>query len=100
MSPLLSTLAGPTSITFTGTSNQSDSLVNKYNETQNLGASLNNGVLNNNNDLDSSLNASQSSDNRIQPGARFPSQTAPARLGMWDDEDDDNILKVLLTVHA
>lgn len=75
--------------------------MNKYNETQNLGVSLNNGVLNNNNnDLDSSLNASLSSDNRIQPGARFPSQTAPARLGMWDDEDDDNILKVLLIVHA
>lgn len=29
---------------------------------------------------------------RLRPGDR---QTAPARLGMWDDENDDRILKVL-----
>ena len=112
----LPTLPGPTTSSTTstnGTTNLSDSITNnKYNENQNPTISLNNTSYNNNNNNNnnynnsinsinnSSFNASGSSQgpyNRIQPGVRFPSQTAPARLGMWDDEDDDNILKVLLS---
>ncbi|XP_076028547.1 osmotic avoidance abnormal protein 3-like [Oratosquilla oratoria] len=58
-------------------------------------------VNNSKNYLSNSFNSSYSSNNnttttnRMQPGGRMPSQTAPARLGMWEDEqEDDKILKV------
>ncbi|XP_068204357.1 osmotic avoidance abnormal protein 3-like isoform X3 [Palaemon carinicauda] len=59
----------------------SDTINNKLNN--NLNSSFNNGSSNNSN----------TTQNGIQPGGRFPSQTAPARLGMWDDDDDDKFLK-------
>lgn len=80
---LILQLAGPT-----GTLTQSDTVNNQYN---------------NNTDLSNSYNNNSSSGSksvRIQPGGRFPSQTAPARLGMWDDDhDEDKFLKVLLLAH-
>lgn len=76
-------LAGPT-----GTLTQSDTVNNQYNNNNDLSSSYNN-----NNSNSSSVPKSV----RIQPGGRFPSQTAPARLGMWDDDnDEDKFLKVLL----
>ncbi|XP_066978670.1 osmotic avoidance abnormal protein 3-like [Macrobrachium rosenbergii] len=64
----------------------SDSINNKLNT--NLSNSYNNGSSSNNNN-----NNNNTPPNRIQPGGRFPSQTAPARLGMWDDDEDDKFLK-------
>lgn len=76
-------LAGPT-----GTLTQSDTVNNQYNNNTDLSNSYNN-------------NNSDSKSVRIQPGGRFPSQTAPARLGMWDDDhDEDKFLKVLLLAHC
>nr|XP_027236364.1 osmotic avoidance abnormal protein 3-like [Penaeus vannamei] len=67
----------------TGTLTQSDTVNNQYNNNTDLSNSYNN-------------NNSDSKSVRIQPGGRFPSQTAPARLGMWDDDhDEDKFLKKL-----
>lgn len=81
MLALILQLAGPS-----GTLTQSDFLNNKYSEQTTPSNSFN--------------NSSYSPPNRIQPGGRYPSQTAPARLGMWDDDDDEKILKVSPPVHV
>ncbi|CAL4087152.1 unnamed protein product [Meganyctiphanes norvegica] len=69
--------AGPSS-----TVAQSELLNNKYNI-----------------NLSNSYNNSYSSNNNIQPGGRMSSQqfsqTAPPRLGMWDDENDSKFKKKL-----
>lgn len=55
---------------------------NSYNYNSSADNNLNNGYDNN--------HMSES----MQQALRNPSQTAPARLGMWADEEDDRILKV------
>ena len=81
--PRLSHVAGPTS----SISAQSD-LLSKYNQ-------INNNNRNGNIGNKSNGTSDQFVSDRLQAAMRNPSQTAPARLGMWDDEeDDDKMLKV------
>ncbi|RXG60270.1 Kinesin-like protein KIF17 [Armadillidium vulgare] len=71
---------------------QSD-LVSKFNYYN--GNTNNNNNYNYNSSADNNLNNTYGSNmsESMQQALRNPSQTAPARLGMWADEDDERILK-------
>lgn len=62
--------------------------------TDSLGNSLNNN--NNNNNLNNGYPGGKYNNGGVQKGLRSPSQTAPARLGMWEDErGHDRFLQVI-----